>query len=115
MRPALKSTLRQAIGGHGHSRGVGGIDGERFLQTAKRCRKAFLGEFVPELLRAEQQVIGIEVRWRLLFQPPDLGKLQIRFNGSNNARRDAVLQIEYVLERAVEAIRPDMGAVGCRR
>src|SRR5580704_10019850 len=63
--------------------------------------------------RAQVQIIGPEVLRRLAIGPVNLSELQARFDNASDAARYPVLQLEDVVEDAVETISPDMGFV-CR-
>jgi hypothetical protein len=108
LRPALTYKLRAAIGGQSHRGGIVWIDGERLFDVTQCGSHAFRGEFVRQLLRAQKQIIRIEVCRRLMLQPLDLGELQLGFDGGNDARRELILKIEHVACCALEAVGPDV-------
>jgi hypothetical protein len=55
-------------------------------------------------------VVGVHALGRLALRAFDLGLLQPRRDRADDARRHLLLEIEDVLERAVEPIRPEMHA-----
>jgi hypothetical protein len=60
--------------------------------------------------RAQVEVIGAEAFGRLAAGALDLRLPQARFDRANDARGNLVLKLEDIVERAVEAVGPDMGA-----
>ena len=60
--------------------------------------------------RAEQIVVGIEIGRRLASRPFQLGFLQARLQRTDDALGNPVLQLENIIERAVEFVGPEMGA-----
>src|ERR1700739_2248352 len=59
---------------------------------------------------AQIEVISGKVRGRLTVGALDLGLAQLWFDRAGDAGRDLVLQVENVVERAVEAVGPDVSA-----
>src|SRR6266545_5198381 len=110
LRPPLDATFHVTIGCKAKRWRVAGIDGEGLFQAAEGRRKALLRKFVFELLRAQEQVICIEICRRLVLHPLDLDELQLRLDRTDYAFGHAILQIENVAHFAVEAIGPDVGA-----
>ena len=62
---------------------------------------------------AQVEIVGVEVVRPLALGPLDLGVKQARLDRADDTQCDLVLQFEDVVERAVEAVGPDVGA-GCR-
>jgi len=59
----------------------------------------------------QEAFVGIEtLRW-LALNPLELGLFQLRNDSTHYARSDPILQIEDILEIAVEAVRPQMRTV----
>jgi hypothetical protein len=82
------------------------LPAERLLQTRERCREAFFGEFIFKLQRPQQQIIGVQIRGCLIFDPFDFRELQIRLDCGNDAFAESVLQFEHIGHLALEAIGP---------
>ena len=59
---------------------------------------------------AEIQIIGIQIVGRLRPGTHGFGAPKARFDGSDNAIGNAVLQLENVVECALKSISPDMAA-----
>ena len=59
---------------------------------------------------AQIVVVGVEALGRLALGPLDLGLLEPRRDRADDARRHLVLQLEDVLELAVEPVGPEMRA-----
>src|SRR5215216_2538732 len=57
---------------------------------------------------AQIVVVGIEAPGRLVLSTLDLGPLQLRRDGAHDVHSSPILQIEDVVERSLEAIRPQM-------
>jgi hypothetical protein len=60
--------------------------------------------------RQQVKIVGIEAPTRLPAGPLDLGKAQPRLYCADNAARHSILQFEDVIERAIEAVGPDVCA-----
>jgi hypothetical protein len=56
------------------------------------------------------KVIGVKVIGPFSLRLLDLGAAKIRFNNGDDGRRDLVLQIQHVFERAIVPVGPQMGA-----
>ncbi len=61
---------------------------------------------------AQVMVVGVEALGRLALRALDLGLLEPRRDGPDDAGRDLVLQVEDIRHSAVEAVRPEMRAGG---
>lgn len=59
----------------------------------------------------QEIVVGIQAPGRFAFRALDLGLLDPGRHCTDHARRNLVLQIEDVRKRAIETVRPDVGAV----
>ena len=59
---------------------------------------------------AQIEVVSGEVRGRLARGALDLGQPQARFDRTGDAGRNLVLQLKNVVERAIEAVGPDVSA-----
>ena len=58
---------------------------------------------------AEVEVIGVEAVGPLAARPLDLGVSQRRLDRADDALGQSILQIENVLDRALELVGPDVG------
>ena len=105
-QPALLAPLCVTIGRQGHCLGIIGINDERLLQAAKRRVEALAGKFIFELLSTQEQIVGVKISYGLMLHPFDFGELNIRFDRSDDAFGDAILQLEHVTDPAVKAVRP---------
>ena len=61
-------------------------------------------------LRAQDEIVGVEAVGPLAFDPLDFGPTQARLDRADDRQRDLVLQREDVVELAVVALGPDVGA-----
>jgi len=57
------------------------------------------------------EVVGSQITGWSLQRSTDFSSLQGRLDDSGDADCNLVLELEYVLERAVETVGPEMGAV----
>ena len=57
---------------------------------------------------AQIVVVGVEALGRLALRALDLRPLQLRRDRADDARGDLVLQLEDIVERAFETVRPEM-------
>ena len=70
-----------------------------------------VGRKVPEGRQsAHVKVVGIEARRRLSQAAVDFGLAQVRFDRAGDLPRHLVMQVENILERAVELVRPEVRA-----
>src|SRR5712692_2499703 len=67
----------------------------------------------PKWYSAQIEIIGSRVARRSVSSAPDLGGVQRRFNHAGCADRHLILKREYVFQRTVEAVGPEMRPV-CR-
>src|SRR5262249_51121168 len=108
--PMARSLQGPAATDQRHGWGIGRIEFERALQQPNRLDQAVSGPLVFLRQRAQVKVVGLEALGRLPAGAVYFGEAQPRFDRTDDARRHPVLQIEDVVERAVEAVGPDMGA-----
>ena len=57
---------------------------------------------------AQKIVVGVEAFGRLAPRPLDFGLLQFGRDGAHHARRHLILQVEDILQHAIETLRPQM-------
>ena len=100
--------LLAAPGRVGVRNGIVGIDGERLLQQRQGQLRLVKRLRVHIRKRAQIEVIGIETVRSLAARPLDLRLLQLRSNGADDAGGHLILQVEDVLDSAIETIRPEM-------
>src|SRR5262249_15039376 len=111
--PALHPLQPSAQADQSRGRGVGRVYHQRLPGEDERLGKALFG-VARELGQCAQiEVVSGEVRGRLAAGALDLGLTQLWFDRAGDAGRDLILQLEDVVERAVEAVGPDVSA-GCR-
>src|SRR4029077_1394130 len=92
---------------HPVGRGIVGIELCCALEVSPGFQKAVFRE--EEAGHPSQEIIvSIQALGRLSPRALNLCPLEPWLDGPNDACRHPVLQVEYVLERAVEATRPDM-------
>jgi hypothetical protein len=91
---------------------IAGIDRQRSLQQRNGLPHALVGVGVSQCQGTQIEVIGIEALGRLAACALDLGLPQLGLDRAGDAGCDLILQIEDVVERAVEVIGPDMRAGG---
>ena len=58
------------------------------------------------------EIVRVEIVGRLPLRPLDLGQPEARLDSRDHAHGDAILQLEYVSQIAVEPFRPDVPACG---
>src|SRR6185437_891359 len=56
------------------------------------------------------EVVSVEAFGGPPVYPFDLGMKQLRLDRAGNSARDPILKLENIVERAVEAVRPDMSS-----
>src|SRR5271165_6735763 len=71
-------------------------------------RACLLGVFAKLREGAQIEIVGIEALGRLAGRPLDFRLAELRFNRADDAARYLVLQLEDVVEHAVEAVCPDV-------
>src|SRR5438128_2082912 len=90
--------------------GVVRIQFDGVIQYADRLPGRAVGMLGEEVQAADETLPGVEALRRLAPGPFDLRLLQLRRDRAEDAARDLVLQIENVLNRTIEAVRPEMRA-----
>ena len=89
--------------------GVVGIELQRLLEEAHSDRRVFR-HGIQMRQRPQIEIVGVKAFGPLALRALDLGAAKVRLDDSDDGRRDPVLQIEHVFERAVELVGPDMRA-----
>src|SRR6266478_4101086 len=86
------------------------VDRNRLIEQSQSLENPIFCYRIEGCKRAQVEIVGAEVRCR----PPDgaayLGLLQCWLDDAGDADRDPVLELKYVLQRAVEAVGPEMRA-----
>ena len=104
--PRLNPLRRSAPADQSRGQGVGRIDRQRLPGEDDCLGKALFGVAVGLRQRAQIEVVSGEVRGRFAAGAFDFGLAQFWFDRAGNIGRDLILQIENVVERAVEGGRP---------
>src|SRR5262249_25376679 len=110
--PAIQLAPKVAISRHAVGGGKVSIELNGFVEQHQVLVVALPGPSIKARRRPEKVVVGIKAFSRLVPRTLDFGLLQFRRNRADNARSDLVLQIEDVIERAIEAIRPQVTTSG---
>src|SRR5882724_10461249 len=97
-------------GGKGRRGNERRIKSQRSFEQAQRLVSRFSGQRVMARERTQIEIVGIEALGRFANCPRDLGSLQIRYQRTDHARGDLVLQGKDVGKTAVELLRPQMNA-----
>src|SRR5207248_9805074 len=92
------------------SRRIGRIERQCLPEQLDRLGKILVTSMVNPRQRTQIEVVGVEAFGRLSRGALDLRTTQLGFDRASNARCDLILQLENVVERAVEAVSPDMGS-----
>jgi hypothetical protein len=71
------------------------------------------GQFVELGESTQVEIVGVQALGGFSPGALDLRLAQLRFDRADNTRRHLILQFEDVVERTVEAVRPDMRASCC--
>ena len=95
---------------HDCGRRIGRIDRQRLPGEDECLGNALIGIAIVLRQCAQIEVVRGEVRGRLTAGALDLGLAQLWFDRASDAGRDLILQFENVVERAVEAVGPDVRA-----
>jgi hypothetical protein len=91
-------------------RRVKGVNCDRALRYRDYLGSSFCGEFAQFREGSQIKVIGIQAVGRRATGASHLSVAQGRFDDAGNAGCDLVLKIEYIFERAVETLGPNMSA-----
>src|SRR5262249_23245429 len=83
------------------------IELQRSLQQGNGLAHALFSVFVKLRERAKVHIVSIEALGRLAGCSLDFGLAELRLDRADNATGDPILQLENVVERAVEAVGPD--------
>jgi hypothetical protein len=110
--PSLEDPPSQANRFERVGSGVAGIQLNGVIQHVNRFPGRAVGMLAEEMEPADEALPGVEALRRFALCPIDLRLLQLWCNGAEHAARNLILQIEDVLDRTIEAIRPQMRA-GC--
>ena len=85
------------------------VAGDSLLEQRQRLPHLPLGGKVHRI-GPQIGIIGAEIACRPASRARGFGRLQRRLDDASNADRDLLLQFEYVFERAVEAVGPQVRA-----
>ena len=108
--PAVSDESQVADRRPGKRRPIMPIDRDRLLEQPQSLENSIFRYRKDGRERAQVEVVGSEViRWPR-GGSAHLGRLQCRLNHAGDADRDPVLELEDVLQRAVEAVGPQMRA-----
>ncbi len=108
--PSLNPLHPPTDADHRCRRRVRRIDRQRLPGEDDRFAKAVFGIPVGLCQCAQIKVVGRKVRGRLARGAFDLGLAQFWFDRTGDVGRDLILQIENVVERALEVVGPDVSA-----
>src|SRR5262249_13600254 len=108
--PAVDLAPEQAPAGHSIGRGKVRIERDRAVEQRQRFIDGRAGAQMEVRHSAQVIIIGIETLGGLALRTRDLGLFELRREGANHARRDLVLQVENIVERAFETVGPEVGA-----
>jgi hypothetical protein len=111
--PAVNDEPQMADRRPRQCRAVMGIDGDCPLQQSQSIENPLLRVRIVHCKCAKVEIISAQVARRAIGRARSLGGLQCWLNDSSDARRNPVLKIEHVFQRAVEAIGPQMRAAQC--
>src|SRR5262249_55277131 len=92
---------------------VPSIDRNRLLEETERLGNVLSRYWTESRKCAQAQIVSAKVSSRAVGRAHRLGGLQCRLDDPGDAHRDLVLEIKHVLQRAVEAIGPEM-CTACR-
>ncbi len=106
--PAVGNTLRITSRRRAVGRRKLGVELDGVVEQPERVVVGVPRELMNACHAAQEIVIGIETFGRLAFGAFDFGLLQLRPDRADDARRHLVLQIEDILQRAVETVGPEM-------
>ena len=90
--------------------GVVRVEREGLLEQPQRLAVVLRRGREDVRQRPEVEVVGVEAPGRLAPGALDLGPPERRLDRAGHPLRHPVLEVEHVRERAVEALRPEMGA-----
>ena len=80
------------------------------IEAVQRCRHAVDSELGQQRIGAQQVIVCIEPGRPVAPEPADLGELQCRLDRRGDTLGNPVLQLEDILQIAIETVRPEMGA-----
>src|SRR5690242_20712198 len=86
------------------------IDRDRLLEQSQSLESPLFRYWIEGRKRAQVKIVGAEVGSPPRGGAAHLGGLQCRLDDPGDADRDTVLELEYVLQQAVEAVGPKMRA-----
>jgi hypothetical protein len=92
------------VRGHAVGRREIWIELDRPIEETQRLAVAFPGPLIIARYAAEIMIIGVEALGRLALGTRDLSLLQLGPDHPHDARGDFILEIEDVVERAIEAV-----------
>jgi hypothetical protein len=109
-RPAVDLAHHVAERGDAVRGGKFGIELACLGEQCQRLGGGFARQPMNVRHPAQEVVVGVEALGRLARGPLDLGLLELRRDRADHARRHLILQIENVLDAAVEMVGPQMRA-----
>ncbi len=89
------------------------VDLDRTLQQVNGFFDALAAEGIEVSKRPQPKVVSSQVFRRLAPRPFDLCQAQLRLYSAHNTGGYLVLEVEDVIKRTVEPVRPDMSASRC--
>jgi hypothetical protein len=111
-RPAVRPAPKEAPRRHAVGCGEIGIKFDGPVEQLEGFADAVAVPLIDVRHPAQKVIVGIETLGRLSLGTLDLCLLQLRRYGTDNARRDVVLEVENILKSAVKAIGPEVSAGG---
>src|SRR6476660_4169436 len=98
---------------HSVGRGVIGVEFRRAHEEPRRFQEAVSIEQMNTGHSAQEVVVSVEALGRLPSRTLDLRALEPWLNGTHHPCGHLILQLKYVLQGTIEAVRPNVSA-GCR-
>src|SRR6267154_5288137 len=95
---------------HPVGRGVIGVEFRRAREEPRRFQEAVSIEQMKTGHSAQEVVVGVEALGRLPSRTLDLRALEPWLNGTHRPCRHLILQVKYVLQATIEAVRPNVSA-----
>src|SRR5262245_11347105 len=98
---------------HSVGRGVIAVEVRRACEEPHRFQEAVSIVLMKTGHSAQEVVVSVEALGRLPSRTLNLGALELRLNGPHHPCGYLILQLKYVLQGTIEAVRPNVAA-GCR-
>src|SRR5262249_13012009 len=108
LHPAAGLALYPAPCRHAIGRGKAWVELDRAVEEFQRLLVARPRPWVNGGVRPQITIVGVEALGRLAADALDLRALELRRDGADHALGHLVLELENILERPVEPIRPDV-------